>query len=294
MSIYFWGTITTLMIKEWKWIVGILFAICAIVAVTAEEHYTRDKYEAKRQEDCIALAVSPEEKHSCAKEAQNRHDYVPWGHELLTWPEGITTWALILTLGAFIWQATLMEKHAAHLKDLAGATKDAATATKESAASTKASADAALKQIKNAVTSERPWIDVRISETDLEYGKLKFVAKNRGNSPAKITMYMAERINIPEAETSDRPKYSVDGRFDEAQWRLPGDEFSVREFPFGSSEQYEAQKVGRFVLFQGFVRYEDTLTDDIHETRFCYQAFVPEHGFPGIRMFKAKGYNTMT
>ena len=104
---------------------------------------------------------------------------------------------------------------------------------------------------------------------------------------------MAERINIPVSEANDGPKYSADGRFDEAQWRLPGDEFTIKEFAF-VGVQYEAQAAGRLVLFQGFVRYEDTLTDEIRETRFAYQVFVPDHGFPGIRMFKAKGYNTMT
>lgn len=284
-----------LILKVWTWVVVAFAVVAVVVFVTYKQHRATQNYESDRQSWCAALpTTAPAKETTCADKGPKRDDYLPWRYELVTWPEGITAWALIVTLGAFIWQATLMEKHAGHFKDLAEATKDAANAGKASAAAAKVSADAALRHIRQAVTSERPWMDVQITENDFIHGNLKFIAKNRGNSPAKITMYMAERINIPVSEADDGPKYSGDGRFDEPQWKLTGDEFTVREFPFGSSEQYEAQQVGRFVLFQGFVRYEDTLTDDIHETRFCYQAFVPEHGFPGIRMFKAKGYNTMT
>ena len=70
----------------------------AIVFVAYKQHYTREKYEAKRQEACIALSITSEQKYSCYKEAQSRHDYLPWGYILVAWPEGITTWAIIATV----------------------------------------------------------------------------------------------------------------------------------------------------------------------------------------------------
>jgi hypothetical protein len=70
-----------------------------------EQHHAREKYQAQSEKDCIALAVSPEEKHSCEKEAQSRKDYAPWWNVLMAWPEGITTWAIIGTGFVIAWQS---------------------------------------------------------------------------------------------------------------------------------------------------------------------------------------------
>lgn len=89
----------------WKWFCSFIIVVGAIIAMAVEQHHTREKYQAQSQADCIALSVSSEEKHSCAKEAQSRKDYSPWWYVLVAWPEGITTWAIIATGLVIAWQS---------------------------------------------------------------------------------------------------------------------------------------------------------------------------------------------
>ena len=70
-----------------------------------KQHYTREKYETKRQEACIALSITFEQKYSCYKEAQSRKDYLPWWYVLLIWPDAITTWAILATVFVIAWQS---------------------------------------------------------------------------------------------------------------------------------------------------------------------------------------------
>lgn len=71
------------------WIVGIALAVGAIIFVARKQHTARDKAEAARQKDCAALAITFDQKYSCAKEAQSRHDYLPWWYVLAAWPDGV-------------------------------------------------------------------------------------------------------------------------------------------------------------------------------------------------------------
>jgi hypothetical protein len=167
------------------------------------------------------------------------------------------------------------------------------TVLRRSARASSKAAEAALKQANHMLASQRPWIYVSVDEQRSTSGRADFSAINRGHSPAKIIMYMAEKVEVSPDGTSNGPKYYSDGRFDEAQWRFPGDEFIIQKFPFGPELAAEVQRTRNFILLQGFVRYEDTLTEDIHETHFCYQVFMENTGMR-MRVFRAKGYNTMT
>ena len=60
MSSCFWGTI--LLMRKGRWIIGIVIAVGTIIFVAYEQHRTREKYEAKRQEACIALSRHPRTK----------------------------------------------------------------------------------------------------------------------------------------------------------------------------------------------------------------------------------------
>ena len=95
-----------------KWLCGFAIVASAIVSVAYEQHYTREKYQAQSQADCVALSISVEEKNSCAKEAQGRKDYAPWWNVLMTWPDGITTWAIIATGFMLAWQSSATHKSA--------------------------------------------------------------------------------------------------------------------------------------------------------------------------------------
>ncbi|MES2390137.1 MAG: hypothetical protein V4555_00745 [Acidobacteriota bacterium] len=163
---------------------------------------------------------------------------------------------------------------------------------------TKAAQDTAtqaLRQTTHAINSDRPWMSVQPDLKNAILGNLIVTATNRGKSPAKVTMYMAELVIVPIGETESGPQYSGDGRFDEPQWRLPDDKFLVQEFDGGLHMRSKlAEADDDFLLIQGFVRYEDTISDAVHETRFCWQ--VHREGKTGfaVRMFSAKGYNVMT
>jgi hypothetical protein len=158
-------------LRSWKWVGGVAI-LGAVIAMGAYQHCAREKYEAKREEGCIALAISPEEKHICAQQAQSRKDYAQWWYVLVTWPEGITTWAIIVT-GFFIgWQSH----------------------------ETRKSAEAASKQAQIAnsqfVASFRPRVHVRFIKHSVEGDSLEEIDKG-----AYISMVI---VNI--GDTSDHIK----------------------------------------------------------------------------------------
>jgi hypothetical protein len=142
-----------------KWLCGFAIVASAIVSVAYEQHYTREKYEAKRQEACIVLAISIEEKHACAKEAQSRKDYAPWWDVLVTWPEGITTWAIIATGFILAWQSS----------------------------ETRVAAKGAFLNAQAVINAERPWVLVSVKSPPGPMGGFTVHVRNKGRTPAMIT-----------------------------------------------------------------------------------------------------------
>ncbi len=204
-----------------------------------------------------------------------------------------------MTLQGWLWRKTGndVNRQAGWMETQAGMMRDQTEILRGAVAAAQSSAEAALKQISHAVVSERPWMEVQLAEKELNFSHLKFVAQNRGSSPAKVTMYAVEKVVVTTDDAVDGPRYGNHGRFDEvewSQWRLSGDHFIVGEFQLPPTLSSEVQQPGVCVLYQGLIRYNDTLTEDVHETRFCYEAFAPEGGAVRFRMFPAKGYNAMT
>jgi hypothetical protein len=95
-----------------------------------EQHRAREKYEAKREEACIHLAITFEQKYSCAKEAQSRHDYLPWWYVLVAW-EGITTWGLIFTGFVIAWQSSETRRAAIATEDAVKAAETSYTLARD-------------------------------------------------------------------------------------------------------------------------------------------------------------------
>jgi hypothetical protein len=93
-------------VRNRSWIVGVALTIATVVLVAGEQHRAREKYETERQEACVRLSLTPEEKHACEKEAQNRKDYAPWWNVLIAWPEGMGLWAVITTGFVIAWQSS--------------------------------------------------------------------------------------------------------------------------------------------------------------------------------------------
>jgi len=253
--------------RYWPWIIGILVAICTIVAVTGEEHYTRRKYEAKRQEDCAALAVSLEERHSCAKEAQDRHDYVPWFHELLAWPNGITTWAIIFTGFVIAWQSN----------------------------ETRTAAKAALTQSEIAMNSQRAWIMGTLENIPewspsgqfLEFMDIAPIFRNYGETPGKIVsvllrvQHLADDEQLPES-----PQYKGEiwessafyGEVDLMPKNMTVQPTSVR-LVGATFINVKNSRLRQFVYW--VVNYDDVHGRGWH-TRSCYRYHIPG-GFDPMR-----------
>ena len=132
-SAHAWGTrqfgLCYLFCTMMKWLATFGVVLGVIVSVAYDQHHTRQKYQAQAQADCIALAISVEEKHSCEKEAQSRKDYSPWWYMLVAWPEGITTWAVIATGFAITYQSVETAKAAKATEVAAIAAKDGVAVT---------------------------------------------------------------------------------------------------------------------------------------------------------------------
>ena len=219
----------------------------------------------------------------------------------LAWLSGGSVLLGLLEVVALTWLGISLQRtregvfqQAGSLETQARTLRDQGEILKGSVATAQTSADVAVLQIRHAVASERPWIDVQLPQKDLNYSNLKFVARNRGSSPARVMMYTVEKVFVSTDETHAGPTYGKSGRFDEAHWRLAGDDFVVGEFQLPSDLAAQVQQPSVSVLYQGFIRYGDTLTEDVHETRFCYEAYAQGDGPVRFRMFNAKGYNTMT
>jgi hypothetical protein len=101
----------------WKWLCFFVIVASAIVSVAYEQHSAREKYQVRAKADCVALAITVEEKHNCVKESQSHKDYAPWWYVLGTWPQGITTWAIIATLFAIAWQSNETRRAAKATED---------------------------------------------------------------------------------------------------------------------------------------------------------------------------------
>jgi hypothetical protein len=105
----------------WPWLIAIAVTVGTIVAVAYEQHSAREEYQAQSESECSALAISPEQKHACAKEAQSHKNYAPWWNVLMTWPEGVTVWAIIATGFVIAWQSNETRKSAIAAADAANA-----------------------------------------------------------------------------------------------------------------------------------------------------------------------------
>ena len=158
------------------WIVGIALAIGAIIFVARKQHTAREKAEAARQKDCMALAITFDQKYSCAKEAQSRHDYLPWWYVLAAWPDGITPWVVIVT-GLFI-----------------------ALQTRE----TRRAAQGAFLNAQAVINAERPWLVMLVDPHQGQIGGFSVGARNKGRTPAMI---VAAYMGFAAVDTiSDLPK----------------------------------------------------------------------------------------
>jgi len=226
------------------------------MSVAYEQHYTHEKYEAQRQKDCVALSVSPEEKHACDKEAQSRKDYAPWWYVLFAWPEGITTWAIIATGFIIAWQSS--------------ATSKAASAAADSANAAYGSVRFAEAQWELMKEKERARLDIQTGTTSVEEndphwhleGTLK--GRNIGQSRAFIIQSFAKlTVKAPDAPYPEYESYGQIPFGDSFVDSDPSNAFSTLNFWFYPESEDKLRFLAedlhaarRALHLYGFIDYE--------------------------------------
>lgn len=163
-------------------------------------------------------------------------------------------------------------------------------------------AKASLRQANHIVASERAWM---LIEGDPNPGFdswiFNFSSKNYGKSPAEIlfTDLSFGVLNIGD-DLPEEPSYTkAKDAFSNREWVPPQGDTEVGSFhSYGVftgelKDEFDKIKEGRKILWlYGVVRYRDTVSATIHETRFCYWRKVGT-GL-GLIMGGPPGYNQCT
>ena len=240
----------------WRWVAGIVLAIAVIVTVAARlQHYTTEKYEAEREKACVSLSISPEEKHSCEKEAQSRHDYSPWWYVLIAWPGGIMALATIATGAVIAWQSH--------------ETRKSARAAEES---TRISLGTSLpKLVVHKLSTRSNTTDAR---SYFEWPAVDITIKNYGNTPA-ILHFWSLCFSIQ--EFSDEPEYSgpASGMSLDKSVVESGKEFVLPTLFHYRRQQFTKEEAAGIATRQhtlyvyGFVAYRDIFGSPLKRFKFC-------------------------
>jgi hypothetical protein len=166
-------------------------------------------------------------------------------------------------------------------KDQAQSGDEQLRISREAAIAAKQSADAALLNAQALITSERPWIVVRLRTP--RSGLFSFEAINYGRTPAEVIAIPAtftidtednlrkneppyptsilayHKLLLPMSDLSDHPDFINLYTMDMAPYLNVNDRIS---------QQIADTTLRLFVV--GRVVYKDVLTRSEHETRFCY------------------------
>ncbi len=241
------------------WLIAVAVTIGTAVAVAREQHRAREEYQAQSEAECAALAISPEEKHACAKEAQDRKDYTEWWDVLFTWPEGITTWAIIATGFAIAWQSNETHK--------------AARAAEEAA-------KVVLKQTDYMANSERAWLTISAVNKDSQELQPNdpplffWEIRNVGKTPARLveTQGICCVTEQKPARTQMPAPVVLNERI-----LAPGDSMEFHTYWTTESGGYFHDRVDSLVVVwlaaYGYVKYRTVFRPDPCESWFCEDFF---------------------
>jgi hypothetical protein len=153
--------------------------------------------------------------------------------------------------------------------------------------------DAAARSTAAFINKERSrlFITKEISEDF----KATFYVVNRGLSPARITY---EFVNCEIYDKTEHfpevPNYAKDGEpevFVTDTWVLPGKSDKIGSYDAGYISEDNPELLREVmsreskVWFYGVVRWVDSVSENEHEVRFCYEAHIRDDGskylFPG-------------
>jgi hypothetical protein len=181
---------------------------------------------------------------------------------------------------------------------------DQANLMKEQTAVAEKSAKAALLNAQAVINAERPWllIDPKRSGEGQSTG-ITFKAVNRGRSPAEVINSGFKMVTPRfDEELPDKP-YFGEGAAPNAQWvhtkwLAPGDDYTADSYYVsaiveGAPELWTELNNGtRQLILMGFVRYRDTISNEVHESKYCFG--VSKLAPNGVYMTGPLGYNRLT
>jgi len=163
------------------------------------------------------------------------------------------------------------------------------------------SAEAAMLSAKSKISSERSWLLVAIDETEDEVFDpliFKLRATNHGNSPAEILwVYSTYSALYVGEDLPEEPNYGFTDRiFGHRRWIPSGEGFDVDKLnialppPEDPVEFADLQAGRKWLWSYGVIRYRDSISPGVHESRFCYLVNFKT----GPRMEGPAGYNDCT
>lgn len=200
----------------------------------------------------------------------------------------LSNWPLIAVA---IWAIIVAVQTLHTIREQTEATRKAAEATAQSVEAinrqvgimerqTKAAEDAAEAAKASAealVRSERAWLVVSVESRSMD--DYNFAVKNYGRTPAAIyavqSLHFAPPRNV---SLSMVPDYGIDCRLPHERIVVPDEKWGFAAINPRHELAAEWQEIhaGARPLYQlGIVRYRDVLTDEKHETRFCFQFDTP-------------------
>jgi hypothetical protein len=181
---------------------------------------------------------------------------------------------------------------------------DQATLMKEQTAVAEKSANAALSTAQAYINAERPWLLIvpkRLGEG--EHTSITFTAVNQGRSPAEVINSGFKMVTHRfDEELLDKSYFgefaAMNAQWVHTKWLAPGDDYiaysyNVSSIVEGNPELWTELNNGiRELILMGFVRYRDTISNEVHESKYCYG--VSKIAPNGVYMTGPLGYNTLT
>jgi len=255
-----------------KFLLAVFVAIGAITLVTYEEDKASDKY----QRDCQShvSAVSSARNNDNAyrtDECQDPKQYMPWWYVLIAWPDGITVWSLLATFGAIIWQAIETRKAAIGAINAAEATE---------------------RSIELTIHMQRARMGIRVGPIKEFPNTFEFHAVNLGNANAKLIYARGFFVTLeggqplpatpPYVTAVERQKFIISWVSPRSDFRLSVQENKIERAMVldlrDEGKRNDIRLRGHTVWAYGRICYEDGISPEMREKRFCYYATVDEDG----------------
>lgn len=257
-------------LATWKYVIVVAIVLGGCVYVSRQDQETRQQYQEKCTQLNAGTASPSTHGEDCDKGADDAARHLPRWYRVFSWPEGITTWAILLTLFAIAEQTN--------------ETRRAATAAIDAA-------QAAQRTIDLTMHTQRGRIAISFAPAEGIGEIVEFSAENIGNSNVKIRYARGFRETVRKQESlPDVPPYLAESNASNmADWIMPGGKSQIR-MREGDTDialqidlrpeatRYNIRWSGDALWVYGRICYEDGISPEIREKRFCYSVTVDGAG----------------